>query len=195
LNAVRRIIARLGGPPIGPRRWKRNKHRLRAALEDLDPTQDDVAAVIQPLAEAGTWEVIHGLMAELEEYSAPEGTVAKYSKRLQTALERILCEDLLGPKWRSDYEQSAVSLHEQGARSSALAMEKLALVDALRMTDAVLESLPLTSAERELWEAFFQTRDWSDAEALLDITPTAFRQRKSRLLKKLAPLKEALKES
>lgn len=192
MEAVRRILARLGGPPIGPRRWTRNQQRLLSALEGLAPSHGDGTAAIQPLAEARTWEVVHELMDELREYAAPESTVNEYAAGLQSILERILCEDLLGRRWRNKYEQSMVHWDEEAEPSSALAIERLSFVEAVKVTGDIIESLSLTPAERELWAAFFPTRDWADAEELLGIEPTAFRQRKSRLLKKLGPLREEL---
>lgn len=75
----------------------------------------------------------------------------------------------------------------------ALFLEDVAggLLDEILFTsmdlDSLLAAADLTLAERELVEAFRYTGEWPEAARMLDLSLPAMRQRKRRLLAKLAP--------
>lgn len=87
LAALRRILGRMKGEPLHPRRFEANREALLAAAEDLDVRIDE-------LAEARGWEAV----AEALEGLTPRETrdaPGEVMRRFRGALQRLVCDDLL----------------------------------------------------------------------------------------------------
>lgn len=170
LDALRRILDRLHGPPIHPRRWAENRERFMDALADLGVT-------VAELADARGWDAARTITDDL----TPSEAAAAHDdlvRALRSNLERLICDDLLGPGWR---RKATVNLEHVADVGS----EPWAALETHITLDALMGGAGLTAGERaalDMDRQGYSTREIADA---LDTTEVAVRRRRSDAGKKI----------
>ena len=172
MEALRRILGRLKGPPIDPIRRSRNYPALMAALEDLGQTEES-------LSEARALELVREALGRLTPREVQQKS-EDVMRSFATALDRLIWEDLLGPGWRghmgrevswvADQETELEENHPWAARADL---------------DILISRAGLSPAEEDALRAYRECNDWSDAAITLEISPEAMWKRKERVVRKL----------
>lgn len=142
LDALRRILERMDGPPVHPAKWRQNRDALVTALEDM-------GVRVEQLAEARGWEAVREAVGHLTPHETREQT-PEVVRSFRSALERLVGEDLLGPGWRKKTVQEAVPLDPSVL--GPVEDEMFAAIDTRREVDALLDGADLTAGERDVLE-------------------------------------------
>lgn len=175
LAACHRIVERMHGHPIYPERWATNAASLLLALENRKTTQPKLAAL-------HTWEAVFDTVGEWTRAEVMADDKAT-TRTVREALQKLICEDLLGPGWRRHWP-----------REKALSAEVLATLKhddpayecfiASATVDALVEAAHLKPTQQETLEVLLMTGgdDGPATAKTLGIKLGTWRQRECRLL-------------
>lgn len=166
LEALRRILGRMRGPALYPKRFKANLNAVVTACEDL-------GATIADLAEARGWEAVSeavGSFTPAEVRDAPDEAMTRF----RAALQRLICDDLLpGHDWKQARRRSS-PLSE--AETHAIEDEALAAAEVAEELDALATRAGLTAYQGQvlrLYRTGFSNREIAEQ---LDKSEAAIRR-------------------
>lgn len=175
LAALRRILGRMKGEPLHPRRFEANRDALLAAAEDLEVRIDE-------LAEARGWEAV----AEALEGVTPRETrraTDEVMRRFRQALQRLVCEDLLpGRDWAKG-EGRTRPLDD--APSDAVQEEVHAATRTRVRVEQLIEAAGLSAYKRAILSLALQGFSNAEIAEELDRSRSAIRRARSDAYEKI----------
>jgi hypothetical protein len=121
LAACHRILGRLRGLPIHPKRWTRYGRRLMAAAEDHEHAVADrrrpPRVTLQENARHNSWEAVRAVVerVQLDDWDIPEVRAGHTDllRKFRNELTSLIMADLLGPSWRRHDAREAIEYAEE----------------------------------------------------------------------------------
>lgn len=179
LSSLRRILDRMKGEPLHPKRWHANREALVAASEDLKVRIDE-------LAEARGWEAVDRALSGLtpcETREAPKKVMARFRR----ALQKLVCDDLLPGRDWSQSESRATPLSD--APTEALE-EAYAGTRARIRIEQLIDAADLSSYKRSILDLALRGHSNSEIAEDLGRSETAIRRARSDAYQKIRAVEE-----